>query len=34
VIVTAAVSDDDAERRFGGFTRVLPYLRTTPQPQG
>ena len=32
VIVTAAVSDEDAEKRFGGFTRVLPYLRTTPQP--
>jgi alkyl hydroperoxide reductase subunit AhpC len=34
VIVTAAVSDEDAEKRFGGFTRVLPYLRTTRQPQG
>lgn len=34
VIVTAAVSDEDAEKRFGGFKRVLPYLRTTPQPQG
>jgi alkyl hydroperoxide reductase subunit AhpC len=34
VIVTAAVSDEDAEKRFGGFTRVLPYLRTTPQPRG
>ncbi|HRO09976.1 peroxiredoxin [Amaricoccus sp.] len=34
VIVTAAVSDEDAETRFGGFTRVLPYLRTTAQPQG
>jgi alkyl hydroperoxide reductase subunit AhpC len=33
VIVTAAVSDEDAEKRFGGFRRVLPYLRTTPQPQ-
>lgn len=32
VIVTAAVSDEDANRRFGGFTRVLPYLRTTQQP--
>lgn len=32
VIVTAAVSDTEAEARFGGFTRVLPYLRTTPQP--
>ena len=34
VIVTAAVSDEDAEKRFGGFTRVLPYLRTTPNPKG
>ncbi len=34
VIVVAAVSDEDAEKRFGGFTRVLPYLRTTPQPKG
>lgn len=33
VIVTAAVSDEDAEKRFGGFTRVLPYLRTTAQPK-
>lgn len=33
VIVTAAVSDDDATARFGGFERVLPYLRTTKQPQ-
>jgi len=34
VILTAAVTDEDAEKRFGGFTRVLPYLRTTAQPQG
>ncbi len=32
VIVTAAVSDEDAEKRFGGFERVLPYLRRTKQP--
>lgn len=32
VIVTAAVSDEEAEKRFGGFTRVLPYLRVTAQP--
>lgn len=32
VIVTAAVSDDDAVKRFGGFERVLPYLRKTRQP--
>jgi thioredoxin-dependent peroxiredoxin len=34
VIVTAAVSDEDAEKRFGGFERVLPYLRKTRQPTG
>ena len=34
VILTAAVTDEDAEKRFGGFTRVLPYLRTTAQPRG
>jgi len=34
VIVTAAVSDEDAVKRFGGFTRVLPYLRKTAQPRG
>ena len=32
VIVTPAVSDEDAEARFGGFERVLPYLRKTKQP--
>jgi len=32
VIVTAAVSDEDAEKRFGSFERVLPYLRRTKQP--
>ena len=32
VIVTAAVSDEDAKARFGGFERKLPYLRTTRQP--
>lgn len=32
VIVTAAVSDDDAVKRPGGFDRVLPYLRKTGQP--
>jgi alkyl hydroperoxide reductase subunit AhpC len=34
VIVTAAVSDEDAERRFGSFESVLPYLRKTKQPTG
>ncbi len=32
VVITAAVSDEDAQTRFGGFERVLPYLRTTKQP--
>ncbi len=32
VIVTPAVSDDEANERFGGFERKLPYLRTTRQP--
>ena len=32
VIITAAVSDDDAKARFGEFERVLPYLRRTKQP--
>ena len=32
VIVTAAVSDDEAEERFGGFERQLPYIRTVKQP--
>lgn len=32
VIVTAAVSDEDATTRFGSFERVLPYLRKTKQP--
>ena len=32
VIVTAAVSDEEANERFGGFERQLPYIRTTKQP--
>ncbi|MEM8868920.1 MAG: peroxiredoxin [Pseudomonadota bacterium] len=32
VIITAAVPDDEANEKFGEFTRVLPYLRTTKQP--
>ena len=32
VIITPAVSDEDAEARFGGFERVLPYLRKTAMP--
>jgi alkyl hydroperoxide reductase subunit AhpC len=34
VIVTAAVSDEEAKARFGGFDRVLPYLRKTKMPTG
>ena len=32
VIITPAVSDEDAEKRFGSFERVLPYMRKTKQP--
>ncbi|MSU88075.1 redoxin domain-containing protein [Rhodobacteraceae bacterium 2CG4] len=32
VIIVPAVSDEDAEKRFGSFERVLPYLRRTRQP--
>jgi len=33
VIITAAVSDEEAIKRFGAFDRILPYLRKTKQPQ-
>ncbi|EJN02095.1 peroxiredoxin [Phyllobacterium sp. YR531] len=33
VIITAGVSDEDANARFGGFERILPYLRKTKQPK-
>jgi alkyl hydroperoxide reductase subunit AhpC len=33
VIITAAVSDEDAATRFPGYKTVKPYLRTTPQPK-
>jgi len=33
VIITAAVSNEDAIARFGSFDTVLPYLRKTKQPQ-
>ena len=33
VIITPAVSDEDAQQRFGDFQAVLPYLRKTPQPK-
>ncbi|PYB70488.1 MULTISPECIES: peroxiredoxin [Rhizobium] len=32
VIITAAVSNEDALARFGAFETVLPYLRKTKQP--
>jgi len=33
VIISPAVSDEDAEQRFPkGFTTIKPYLRLTPQP--
>ena len=32
VIITAAVSDDEASERFPGYTTIKPYLRTTKQP--
>ncbi len=32
VIITAAVSNEDAVERFGEFETVLPYLRKTKQP--
>jgi alkyl hydroperoxide reductase subunit AhpC len=34
VIITPAVSDDEATQRFGGFQKVLPYLRRTRMPEG
>ncbi|MDZ5697252.1 peroxiredoxin [Chelativorans sp. M5D2P16] len=32
VIITPAVSNEDATQRFGSFETVLPYLRKTKQP--
>ncbi len=32
VIITAAVSNEDATARFGSFETILPYLRKTRQP--
>ena len=34
VIITPAVTDEEAEKRFPGFERVLPYMRKTKQPTG
>lgn len=33
VIVSPSVSDEEANRRFGGFKAEVPYLRTVPQPK-
>lgn len=33
VIVSPAVSDEDAQKRFGSFKTLKPYLRTTAQPK-
>jgi alkyl hydroperoxide reductase subunit AhpC len=33
VIITGAVSDDEAKTLFPGYTTVKPYLRTTAQPK-
>ena len=33
VIITGAVSNEEAERIFPGYKTVKPYLRTTSQPQ-
>jgi alkyl hydroperoxide reductase subunit AhpC len=32
VIITAAVSDEEAAQRFPGYQTIKPYLRTTTQP--
>ncbi|WP_137930795.1 peroxiredoxin [Mesorhizobium comanense] len=32
VIITAAVSNEDAIKRFGAYDTILPYLRKTKQP--
>jgi thioredoxin-dependent peroxiredoxin len=34
VIITTAVSDEEAAERFPGYETVKPYLRKTPQPVG
>lgn len=34
VIITAAVSDDDAKKTFGSYTQPKPYIRFTQQPKG
>lgn len=32
VIITAAVSNEDAVKRFGSYETILPYIRKTKQP--
>jgi alkyl hydroperoxide reductase subunit AhpC len=34
VIITTAVSDEEAKVKFPGFKTLKPYLRTTAQPKG
>ena len=34
VIISAAVSDEEASELFPGYVAVKPYLRTTPSPAG
>ena len=33
VILTAAVSNEEADKLFPGYKTVKPYLRTAPQPK-
>ena len=33
VIITTAVSDEQAKEKFGDFKTIKPYLRVVPQPQ-
>lgn len=33
VIIVPGLSNEEAEKKFPGFTTVKPYLRTTPQPK-
>jgi alkyl hydroperoxide reductase subunit AhpC len=32
VIITGAVSNEDADKKFPGYKTLKPYLRTTKQP--
>jgi thioredoxin-dependent peroxiredoxin len=34
VIISNNLSDDEAGKKFPGFVKKKPYLRTTPQPKG